>query len=99
MDSEQCAVDSMTALDIERLSEPPDAPLAHRAASRERQGQRVHADHCPLPTVHYEFPLGRINGNRMTSRIEGLLDSSITNRSMPTPTPPVGGSPYSSART
>jgi hypothetical protein len=34
----------------------------------------------------------------MTSRIEGLFVSSITSRSMPTPSPAVGGSPYYSAR-
>ena len=41
---------------------------------------------------------GRISGNRMTSRMEGLLVSSITSRSMPTPSPAVGGRPYSRAR-
>ena len=41
---------------------------------------------------------GRICGNRMTSRIEGELVSSITRRSMPMPQPPVGGRPYSRAR-
>jgi len=41
---------------------------------------------------------GRSCGNRMTSRIEGELVSSITRRSMPTPSPAVGGRPYSSAR-
>ena len=40
----------------------------------------------------------RISGNRITSRIDGLLVSSITSRSMPTPSPAVGGRPYSSAR-
>src|SRR5207244_13619113 len=40
----------------------------------------------------------RMSGNRITSRIDRLLVSSITSRSIPTPSPPVGGSPYSSAR-
>jgi hypothetical protein len=40
----------------------------------------------------------RICGNRITSRIEAELVSSITSRSMPMPQPPVGGRPYSSAR-
>ena len=31
-------------------------------------------------------------------RMVGELDSSITSRSMPMPSPPVGGRPYSSAR-
>src|SRR6185503_6027399 len=50
--------------------------------------------HVP-PSTHSRF---RINGNRITSRIDGLLVSSITSRSIPTPSPPVGGRPYSRAR-
>ena len=42
---------------------------------------------------------GRSVGKRMTSRIESTLASSITSRSMPMPSPPVGGMPYSRART
>ena len=41
----------------------------------------------------------RSAGNRITSRMLGLSVSSIISRSMPTPQPPVGGMPYSSART
>ncbi len=40
----------------------------------------------------------RISGNSNTSRIEGELVSSMTNRSMPIPNPPVGGKPNSNAR-
>ena len=40
----------------------------------------------------------RSAGNRITSRMLGLSVSSIISRSMPTPQPPVGGMPYSSAR-
>ena len=36
---------------------------------------------------------------RITSLIDGLLVSTITSRSIPTPSPPVGGRPYSRART
>ena len=46
-------------------------------------------------TRHFD----RIRGNRMTSRIDLLSVRSITSRSTPTPSPAVGGSPYSSART
>src|SRR5262249_54649740 len=60
-------------------------PLARRTA---RAGRMRHA-------IHSRF---LISGNRITSRIDGLLVSSMTSRSMPTPSPPVGGSPYSSAR-
>ena len=38
-------------------------------------------------------------GNRITSRIEGCPVISMTRRSTPMPSPPVGGMPYSSART
>jgi hypothetical protein len=41
---------------------------------------------------------GRMCGNRMTSRIEGLSVSSMTSRSMPMPAPEAGGIPYSRAR-
>ncbi len=37
-------------------------------------------------------------GNSSTSRIDGASVSSMTKRSMPMPTPPAGGMPYSSAR-
>ena len=41
---------------------------------------------------------GRMYGNNNTSRIDAESVSSITNRSMPMPRPPVGGRPTSSAR-
>ena len=47
---------------------------------------------------HPTRPFLLINGNRITSRIDGLLVSTITSRSIPTPSPAVGGRPYSSAR-
>ena len=37
-------------------------------------------------------------GNSSTSRMDGASVSSMTKRSMPMPTPPAGGMPYSSAR-
>ena len=43
--------------------------------------------------------LARMRGNRITSRMDGLSVRIITSRSMPIPSPAVGGSPYSSART
>jgi len=43
-------------------------------------------------------PSGRSCGNRMTSRMVGAPVSSMTRRSMPMPSPAVGGRPYSSAR-
>ncbi len=41
---------------------------------------------------------GFICGNRITSRIDGLSVNSIARRSIPMPSPAVGGRPYSSAR-
>ena len=70
--------------------------LGEQIAQRdvELEGQ-IHASLGQLGSRHSRF---LINGNRITSRIDGLLVSSITSRSMPTPSPPVGGRPYSSAR-
>ena len=42
---------------------------------------------------------GRSSGNRITSRIECRFVRSIASRSIPTPSPAVGGRPYSSAST
>ena len=42
---------------------------------------------------------GRRCGNRITSRIDVTPASNMTSRSTPRPMPPVGGRPYSSART
>jgi len=49
---------------------------------------------CPYEVEPYALGFsGRINGNRMTSRMERELVSSIARRSMPMPSPPVGGKP------
>jgi len=45
------------------------------------------------------FHSGRMCGNSKTSRIEAELVSSITRRSIPMPSPAVGGIPYSKALT
>src|SRR3989442_9748159 len=49
--------------------------------------------------LHGEPPSRRRCGNRITSRIEGWLASSIVSRSRPIPSPAPGGMPYSSAPT
>ncbi len=43
-------------------------------------------------------PSGLNSGNKITSRIDGEFVSSITSRSIPRPSPPVGGIPYDIAR-
>ena len=40
-----------------------------------------------------------MSGNAMTSRMDAASVSSMTRRSIPIPTPPVGGMPYSRAVT
>ena len=42
---------------------------------------------------------GFIVGKRITSRMESVPQSIMAQRSIPKPRPPVGGMPYSSART
>jgi len=50
------------------------------------------------PSADARSTAGRISGNRITSRIDGWSVSSMTRRSMPIPSPAVGGNPYSRAR-
>ncbi len=47
----------------------------------------------------YAVTSGRMCGKGSTSRMEGWSVRSIAMRSMPMPMPPVGGMPYSRART
>ena len=50
-------------------------------------------------TVAPLYPSGRMWGKNSTSLMDGLSVSNITKRSIPMPSPAVGGNPYSSART
>ena len=66
------------------------APMSSDATSRDRR---------PMPSrVHHRHLRSSGSGKRITSLIESTPASSITTRSMPMPSPPVGGMPYSSAR-
>ena len=56
-------------------------------------------DEHPPPMVTSSSASGRRCGNRITSRIDVTPASNMTSRSTPRPMPPVGGKPYSSART
>src|SRR5699024_11615279 len=64
-------------------------------------GTNCNIDHCRLYTGNTPFArknyLCRICGNSSTSRMDGELVSSITSRSIPMPSPPVGGILYSNA--
>ena len=78
---------------------PARRRLDRRAAS-ERGRPRRRRGRSPSPARRRRAPSsGRRVGKRMTSRIVSTPASSITSRSMPIPSPPVGGSPYSSAST
>src|SRR5215468_4416651 len=61
------------------------------------RGMQPNDDQGPRMVVVIDPYRGRKVGKAITSRIEGLSVSSITSRSMPTPSPPQGGSPYSRA--
>ena len=69
------------------------AVLKQRLGHRDAQGMGQTARHGA------DQDSRRSAGNRITSRMLGLSVSSIIKRSMPMPQPPVGGMPYSSART
>ena len=80
----------------------PDGHAEHRD-QRDQRDERLLAPRQQIPQCDEQLEgghslRGRISGKRMTSRMEGLLVSSITRRSMPTPSPAVGGRPYSRAR-
>src|SRR5262249_47561475 len=67
----------------------------HVAASRQRPAASSQQQVRWRLAAYSRF---RISGNKMTSRIDGLFVNSMTRRSIPTPSPAVGGRPYSSAR-
>src|SRR5690606_38586240 len=78
----------------ERLAPPGEqVPEGDVQLERHRRYRAYSLPHPPPP-----YGLRRMWGKRMTSRIDWLFVSTITSRSMPMPSPPVGGSPYCSAR-
>lgn len=50
-----------------------------------------------MATLSHNY--GRNVGNKRTSRIDGASVNNMTKRSMPIPSPPVGGMPYSNTST
>src|SRR5207249_11427457 len=83
--SAPCAIEAQDVVDRRRLA------LELRGAA---DGIGILADE--LEREHYDS--GFMIGKRITSRIDGWSVNSITRRSMPTPRPPHGGRPYSTAR-
>ena len=73
---------------------------AHRDEADERQQLRaatapqVSPGERQLETAHS----GRSVGKRITSRMFGVFVRYMNSRSIPMPTPPIGGMPYSIAR-
>jgi len=77
----------------------PRAPRSRttpRVPSGQRSGDASVQGHGPFQVLQSRL---RICGNKMTSRIDALSVSTITSRSIPTPSPAVGGRPYARART
>ena len=75
----------IATLPIEPVMNLGFSPIGRSAASKASAAGKGHR--------------GRKVGNAITSRIDGLSVSSMTSRSMPTPSPPQGGKPYSRAVT
>ena len=71
--------------------------LVGLGGSGAKQQKQAGQDNSPGQAGHDERS-GRRCGNRITSRMWLAPESTITTRSMPTPSPPVGGRPCSSAR-
>ena len=85
---------------------PVTSTLIHSPLSALRQaGRSLTARYVGVDVTLGPLPLGRIImpgfwpevGKRITSRIDETPAISITSRSIPMPSPPHGGSPYSSA--
>ena len=75
------------------------------SAARDRQLEPTHHDRAPADASHLrsecprgESHSGRSVGKRMTSRMLGVFVRYMNSRSIPMPTPPIGGMPYSIAR-
>jgi len=72
------------------------APRTPKDVSHKQDVQAV----IPVPCSFFSDSCSfRIRGKRITSRMDLEPVSNITSLSMPMPSPPVGGSPYASART
>ena len=76
-----------------------EAELADTTRRARRRRRSTVASPRPTPCRHVIYiTSGRSVGKRMTSLIESTPASSIATRSIPMPSPPVGGMPYSRAR-
>ena len=92
---------------LRAVGQPRGIAQVHEALVRQRAQQRGQHREAADPriedadgrAVQCAYASGRSCGNAITSRIEGESVKNMTSRSMPTPSPAVGGMPYSSART
>ncbi len=87
------------------VRQPRGVPEVDERFARQLRPQRLEhrkpadtgVEHADRRVVHSTS--GRMCGNRITSRIDGESVRNIARRSIPTPSPAVGGMPYSNART
>ena len=93
------AVGQRAAATTIRLDTDGKTPLVVSAAADTTQARPMEAVKSNKNGVDGQGASRRSAGNKITSRMLALSVSSIISRSMPTPQPPVGGMPYSSART
>jgi hypothetical protein len=87
-----------TRISYPRMQKPQQRRRGLVAESAYRPGRPALTGRWPSASSPQPSLL-RICGNRITSLMDGLSVSTITSRSIPTPSPAVGGRPYSSART
>lgn len=72
-------------------------PFAPGVSVHLSQSHGEHYVNITLDAAMAPYSVSRSVGNRITSRIDARSVMSMTSLSIPIPTPPVGGSPYSSA--
>ena len=92
----------MTASTMRSVATPIVTPASESGGDEREEGTPRASAGSAVPTSSSQFTRevsGRRCGKRSTSRMADTPVSSITRRSMPMPSPAVGGSPYSSART
>src|SRR5205085_2479824 len=84
--------------DVDEDAREPDLDHAVRYPPRVDEEVAPGDEGLVVPGEHLVGHSFLISGNSSTSRIDGWPVSSMTRRSMPTPSPAVGGMPTSSAR-
>ena len=86
---------SDATLEVRRLRKYRRA-IRHSSVDGHRRMAPSVARSAGMPVPIYAS--GRMAGNRMTSRMDACPAITMMSRSIPRPTPPAGGMPYSRAR-